>query len=230
MQTISHTHCSKDKIGQRRESPLLKDISAYRQLVGKLLYLTATRPNIALAVQQLSQFIGNPTELHLSAAHRVLRYLKGTPGQGIFYSSETTMHIIVFTNSDWGACPNIRRKIFGFCIFLGDSLISWKSKKQPTISRSSTEAEYRCLAIGVCKVQWIYFLLQYLRIEANKPATFFCDNQSALAIEENEVFHERTNHIEIYSYIVQEKIQQGLIKLCYISPQAIRLQMDSLSH
>lgn len=139
------------------DSPLLQDASHYRRLVGRLLYLTATRPDISFAVQQSSQFVSQPTESHLIAAHRVLRYLKGTHGQGIFYSHNTSIHINAFTDSDWGACTDNRKSISGFCVFLGDSLISWKSKKQLTVSRSSTEAEYRCFAAAVCEVQWIFF-------------------------------------------------------------------------
>lgn len=105
-----------------------------------------------------------------------------------------------------------------FCVFLGDSLISWKSKKQPIVSRSSSEAEYRALATAICETQWLCVLLNDLGTMLARPATLFCDNKSAIAISENSVFHEGTKHIEIDCHIVtQEKAHQGLIKLMYNS-------------
>ncbi|XP_031131940.1 uncharacterized protein LOC116033327 [Ipomoea triloba] len=184
------------------------DPSSYRRLVGRLLYLTATRPDIAYAVQQLSQFVDAPTDHHLSAAHRVLRYIKSSPGQGLFYPCKTDLHLKVFSDSDWATCSESRKSITGFCVFLGSALIAWRSKKQATVSKSSSEAEYRVMASAVCEVQWLTYLLHDLQITPNKPATLFCDNKSAVAIAENHVFHERTKHIEIDCHIVREKLSQ----------------------
>lgn len=162
-------------------------------------------------------YIDAPTDKHLSAAHRVLRYIKKAPGQGLFYPKESPAQLNVFSDSDWAACPETRRSITGYCIFLGSSLISWKSKKQTTVSRSSSEAEYRALAATVCEVQWITFLLDDLHIQMVKPAAVFCDNKSAVAIVENHVFHERTKHIEIDCHLVRDKVTKGTIKLLTIS-------------
>jgi len=100
---------------------------------------------------------------------------------------------------------------------LGESLISWKSKKQQTISKSSSEAEYRALAATTCELQWLTFLLQDLHVPFITPATLYCDNQSAIQIASNQVFHERTKHIEIDCHIVREKLNGGLLKLLSIS-------------
>ncbi|XP_031111756.1 uncharacterized protein LOC116015721 [Ipomoea triloba] len=141
---------------------ILEDISSYRRLVGRLLYLTTTRPDISFAVQQLSQFIDAPTTDHLAAAHRVLRYIKNAPGQGLFYPRNGEMQLNVFSDSDSASCLDSRKSVTGFCIFLDYALIWWKSKKQTTVSRSSSEAEYRALASTVCEVQWISSLLHDL--------------------------------------------------------------------
>jgi len=116
--------------------------SSYRRLIGRLIYLTNTRPDIAYAVQQLSQYMLAPTTTHLQAAFRILRYLKGSPGSGLFFAANGTPQLRAFSDSDWAGCKDSRKSTTGFLVYLSSSLISWQSKKQSTVSRSSSEAEY----------------------------------------------------------------------------------------
>ncbi|XP_019151974.1 PREDICTED: uncharacterized protein LOC109148692 [Ipomoea nil] len=131
----------------------------------------------------------------MQAAHRVLRYIKGAPAQGLYFPAANQLNMKGFSDSDWAAFPNTRRSVSGFCMFLGSALISWKSKKQQTVSRSSLEAEYRAIAAASCEIQWLSYLLESLEVRLETPVALFTDNKSAMAIAENPVFHERTKHI-----------------------------------
>ena len=127
--------------------------SSYRRLIGKLIYLTNTRPDITYAVQQLSQYMATPTNAHLQAAFRILRYLKGTPGSGLFFVAAGTPQLRAFSDSDWAGCKDSRKSTTGYLVYFGSSVVSWQSKKQSTVSRSSSKAEYRALASTTCELQ-----------------------------------------------------------------------------
>ncbi|XP_012472430.2 uncharacterized mitochondrial protein AtMg00810-like [Gossypium raimondii] len=195
----------------------LTDASVYQRLIGRLLYLTNTRPDIAFGVQHLSQFMHKPKWEHYEAALRIVRYLKKSSGQSIFLSSEGTTDIQAYCDSDWASCPMTRKSVTGYCVKLGNSLVSWKSKKQTTVSRSSAEAEYRSMATTVAELVWLKGLLAELGFHVSKPMLLHCDNQAALQIASNPVFHERTKHIDIDCHFVREKIQTGDVVTHHIS-------------
>lgn len=141
------------------EGNILDDPTQYRQLVGALQYLTFTRPDITYAVQQVCQFMHCPRDVHLQAAKRILRYLKGTLGHGLRFVSTTSSCLTGYVDFDWAGCPDTRRSTMGYCVFLGANLISWAAKKQVTVSQSSTEAEYKALSTATSEVMWISYLL-----------------------------------------------------------------------
>ena len=182
-------------------SPLLSDPTAYRSLVGALQYLTFTRPNLCYAVQKVCQFMSKPSQLHLVAAKRILRYLMGTLHKGI-YLRPGSLTLSAYCDADWAGDPIDRRSITGMIVFLGNSPITWSSKKQTIVSRSSTEAEYKSLAHTTVELYWLRMLLKDLGVYLHHPPILWCDNVLALTLASNPIFHARTKHIEVDYYFV----------------------------
>ncbi|CAH9080818.1 unnamed protein product [Cuscuta epithymum] len=199
------------------DGPLLTEPEAYRRLVGKLIYLSFTRPDLAYAVHILSQFMHAPRQQHWDAALRVVRYLKGTPGQGILLSSSCNLLLTGWCDSDWASCPLTRRSLTGWVVFLGGSPVSWKTKKQHTVSRSSAEAEYRSMAALTAELKWLKSLLLSLGVKHSQAMPMFCDSKSALYIAQNPVFHKRTKHIEVDCHYVRDALREGLITTHHVS-------------
>uniref|UniRef100_A0A2N9HBC0 Integrase catalytic domain-containing protein n=1 Tax=Fagus sylvatica TaxID=28930 RepID=A0A2N9HBC0_FAGSY len=197
----------------------LPDATLYRQLVGSLVYLTVTRPDISYAVHIVSQFMAAPRSLHYAAVLRILRYLKGTLFHGLHFSSQSSLTLQAYSDADWAGDPTDRRSTTGYCFLLGDSLISWRSKKQSVVARSSTEAEYRALADTTAELLWLRWLLQDLGIDCSTAVPIHCDNRSAIQIAHNDVFHERTKHIEIDCHFVRHHLLQGTLQLRSVSSQ-----------
>lgn len=203
----------------KTDGELLTDAGMYRRIVGRLMYLTITRPDLTFAVNKLCQYSAAPRSSHLTAVHKVLQYIKGIVGQGLFYSATADLRLTGFADADWASCQDIRRSTACFTMFLGSSLISWKSKKQPTVSRSSAEAEYRALALASCEMMWLVALLKDLRITQLVVPVLFSDSTAAIYIAKNPVFHERTKHIELDCHTVREKLDRGLLKTLHVKSE-----------
>ena len=193
------------------------DPGRYRRLVGKLNYLTITRPDISFSVSVVSQFLQSPCDSHWDAVIRILRYIKSTPGQGVFYENRGHTQVIGYTDADWAGSLTDRRSTSWYCVFIGGNLISWKRKKQHVVARSSAEAEYRAMALATCELIWLRHLLQELRFGNDEQMKLIYDNQVALHIASNPVFHERTKHIEVDCHFIRKKIASGCMTTSFVN-------------
>ena len=179
-----------------KERDLFEDPKSYKRLVGKLNYLTVTHPDSTYSISVLSQYMSSSIVSHWAAVEHILCYLKEVSRCGILYKYRHT-RIKCFSDANWARSKKDMSSTSGYFVFFGGNLISWKSKKQSVVSRSSAESEYRAMARSVCKIIWIRQLLMEVSIETSVPAKIWCDNQAVMHIASNLVFYERTKHIKI---------------------------------
>ncbi|RVW23974.1 Retrovirus-related Pol polyprotein from transposon RE1 [Vitis vinifera] len=179
-------------------------------------YLSHTRPDIGFAVSAVSQFMHSPTEEHMEAVYRILRYLKMTPGKGLFFRKTENRDTEVYSDANWAGNIIDRRSTSGYCSFVWGNLVTWRSKKQSVVARSSAEAEYRALAQGICERIWIKRVLSELGQTSSSPILMMCDNQAAISIAKNPVHHDRTKHVEIDRHFITEKVTSETVKLNYV--------------
>ncbi|KAF5477766.1 hypothetical protein F2P56_004381 [Juglans regia] len=193
----------------------LDNATEYRHLVGALQYCVLTRPDIAFSVNQLFQFMHNPTTIHWAAAKRVLRYLKCTIQQDLCFSTGS-LQLNAYTDSNWAGNPNDRRSTTGYAIFLGPCLISWTIKKQPVMSKSKTKVEYRSLALATSELFLLRMLFQDLHIPLTSTPTMWCDNIGAISLASNLAFHALTKHVEVDYHFIRDKVVQNDIIINYL--------------
>lgn len=192
------------------------DPTLYHSLAGALQYLTFTRPDITYAVQQICLFMHDPREPHFHALKRILRYVRGTIDHGLQLYSSSTTQLTAYSDADWGGCPTTRRSTSGYCVFLGNNLLSWSSKRQNIVSRSSAEAEYRGVANAVAETSWLRNLLRELHTPLFTATIVYCDNVSTVYMSANPVQHQRTKHIEIDIHFVREKVATGHVRVLHV--------------
>jgi len=201
--------------------PLI-DPTLYRTIIGSLVYLTITRSDIAYVVHVVSQFVASPSIVHWAAVLRILRYLWGTVFQSLLLSSTSSLELRAYSDADHGSDPTYRKSVTGFCIFLGDFLISWKSKKQSIVSQLSTDVEYRAMTFTTKEIVWLRWLLADIGVSFSHPTPMYCDNQSSIQIAHNSVFHERTKHIEIDCHLTRHHLKHGTIALPFV-PSSLQI-------
>jgi hypothetical protein len=192
------------------------DATLYRSLAGALQYLTLTRPDISYAVQQVCLFMHDPWDAHYNLIKRIMRYIKGTSHYGLQFHKSATHELIAYSDADWAGCPDTRKSTSGFCVFLGSNLVSWSSRRQPTVSRSSAEAEYRAVANCIAESCWIRQLLQELHHTPTKTTVVYCDNVSAMYMSSNPVQHQRTKHVEIDLHFVRDRVALGEARVLHV--------------
>uniref|UniRef100_A0A8R7K303 Reverse transcriptase Ty1/copia-type domain-containing protein n=1 Tax=Triticum urartu TaxID=4572 RepID=A0A8R7K303_TRIUA len=196
------------------------DPTHYRRLAGALQYLTLTRPDISYAVQQLCLVMHAPMEGHYQLLKRVLRYLRGTTHYGLQLYRSSSRDLLAYSDADWAGCPDTRRSTSGFCVFLGSNLVSWSSKRQHTVSRSSAEAEYRAVANCVAESCWLRQLLAELHRPPRRATIVYCDNVSVVYLSSNPVQHQRTKHVEIDLNFVRDRVALGEVKVLHVPTES----------
>lgn len=193
------------------------DPTPYRKLVGSLQYLAFTRPDVSFAVNRLSEFMHSPSQLHWQALKRVLRYLKGTIHHGLYLKRGSSLDLKAFSYSDWGGVSTSGRSTTAYILYLGSNIISSRSARQKSVSRSSTEAEYKALANDVAEISWVQHLLIDLGVTHSSSPTLFCDNTGATYSCANPVYHSRMKHVALDYHFVREKVADGSLKVLHIN-------------
>jgi hypothetical protein len=194
----------------------VRDPTAYHSLTGTLQYLTFTRLDITYAVQQVCLHMHDPHEPHLTVVKRILRYLQGTLDHDLLLHRASTSDLIVYTDADWASCLDTRRSTSGYVVFLGDNLVSWSSKRQNVVSRSSTEAVYRAVANGVAKTCWLRQLLVELYNPLSRATLIYCNNISAIYLSTNLVQHQRTKHVESDLHFIRGRVAVRDVRVLHV--------------
>ena len=206
---------------QMKEGAKLTDRGRYQRLVGKLIYLSHTRPDIAYSVGVVSQFMHSPQEEHWEAVLRIVKYLKGTTEHGLMFEKHGHLEIHGFTDADWAGNPNDRRSTAGYFTFVGGNLVTWRSKKQKVVALSSAEAEaeFRGIKSGLTEVLWLRRLMTELDLQSTLPCRLFCDNKATISISENPVQHDRTKHVEVDRHFIKENLEAKVVEMPYVKSE-----------
>lgn len=189
----------------------------YRQLVGSLMYLAvATRPEIAFAVGNASRFLENPTKAHVTAAKRILKYIKGTANYGIIYGSHKNEQIIGYSDADFAGDVESRKSTSGSAFLIGNGTVSWSSERQKSVALSTMESEYMAASNAARELVWLKRITNELTQNQFKAADLFVDNQSAIRLAKNPEFHKSCKHIDVRYHFVREKLMEGIFTLNYV--------------
>jgi hypothetical protein len=213
----SPTPLSSTAILQLNDGTPSTDATEYRRIIGGLQYLNLTRPDLSYSINKLSQFMHKPTTLHLQHLKRILRYIKETMNRGLMLRRTIANNLLAYSDADWGGNCDDRTSTSAYIIFFGGNPISWLSRKQRTVARSSTEAEYRAVATTTAELMWLQNLLHELRIHMHDPPRLLCDNVGATYLCSNPVLHSRMKHISLDYHFVREQVQTNKLIVTHVS-------------
>ncbi|GKE44978.1 hypothetical protein Tco_1472262, partial [Tanacetum coccineum] len=191
------------------------DATLYHGMIGSLIYLTFSRPDLIYAVCLCAQHQAKPTEKHLNSVKRIFRYLKGTINMGIWYSKDTGVSLTAYADADHVGCQDIRRSTSGSAQFLGDKLVGWSSKKKRSTAISSTEVVYIALSGCCAQIIWMRSQLTNYGFQFNK-ISLYCDNKSAIALCCNNVQHSRAKHIDVRCHFIKEQVENIIVELYFV--------------
>ncbi|GJU12895.1 retrovirus-related pol polyprotein from transposon TNT 1-94 [Tanacetum coccineum] len=207
----------KSKLDEDKEEKVV-DPSHYRGMIGTLLYLTASRPDLQFAICMCARYQARPTEKHLHAVKMIFWYLKGTVNRGLWYPKDSSIALTTFADADHAGCQDTRRSTSGSMQFLGDRLVSWSSKRQKSAAISSIEAEYIAMSGCCAQILWMRSQLTDYGLGFNK-IPMYCDNKSAIALSCNNVQHSRSKHIDIRFHFIKEHVENGVIELYFVNTE-----------
>jgi hypothetical protein len=195
------------------ENGIEMDGSFFKQLIGSMMYLTATRPDIMYAVSLLSRYMSRPTELHHSATKIILRYLQGTTMFGILYRRGGSHELIGFTDNDYAGSVEDRRSTLGYIFMLSGVAVTWSSRKQLIVTLSTTKAEFITAAGSSCQAIWMQRVLKKIDYMGSESTVIFCDNNSTIKLTRNLVMHSRRKHIDVRYHFLRELVNDGVVQL-----------------
>ncbi|XP_040999433.1 uncharacterized mitochondrial protein AtMg00810-like [Juglans microcarpa x Juglans regia] len=202
------------------DAPTFENATLFRSIVGSLQYLSLTRPDVSFAVNKVYQFMHDPKNTDWTAVKRILQYLKSTINHGLFLAKKSGLTLHAFSDADWAGCPHDRRSTRGFCIFLGNHLISWSSRKQHTLACSSIEAEYKSLANTTAELIWLQTLIKDLGFSLSQPSVLWCDNLGATYLSSNPIYHShhsRTKHMDVDFHFVRDRVAAKTLQVQFCS-------------
>ena len=210
-----HNHVAHGELLCKDDGAPKASVIEFRSIVGSLMFLCNTRPDIQFAVSLVSRYMNDPSILHLKAAKRILRYVKGTIGYGLHYSHVDKFELVGFSDSDWGSNLDDRKSTSGQCFSLGSGMITWSSKKQSTVALSSCEAEYIALTVASAQALWLRKLLDEIGEKQHGPTILYCDNQSAIQLAHNPIHHSRPKHFQLKYHFIRDMVEKDQIELHY---------------
>ncbi|CAJ2663476.1 unnamed protein product [Trifolium pratense] len=202
---------------KKDENGIACDATNYKQMVGCLMYLLATRPDLAFSVCLVARFMERPTDIHVAAVKRILRYLKGTISYGLWYKKQEKDELIGWSDSDYAGDLDDRKSTSGYVFMIGSKAVSWSSKKQPIVTLSTTEAEFIAAANCACQAIWLSRLIAHISSDMNECITIFCDNSSSIKLSRNPVMHGRSKHIDVRFHFLRDLTKDGKIQLQHCS-------------